>query len=77
VRLPRDAKWTVRRQPELLRGVTVLETKAAAVADEGQSSALYRKAVVGPMRDFTLRLIPYYAWSNRGQSQMIVWIPRG
>lgn len=22
-----------------------------------------------------LRLIPYYSWSNRGQSQMTVWLP--
>ena len=24
----------------------------------------------------TLKLIPYYAWNNRGEDSMIVWLPR-
>ena len=27
-------------------------------------------------RDVTLSAVPYYAWSNRGPSQMRVWLPR-
>lgn len=26
-------------------------------------------------KDATLRLIPYYAWANRGQGKMMVWLP--
>ena len=25
--------------------------------------------------DILLRLIPYYAWCNRGASEMTVWLP--
>jgi DUF1680 family protein len=75
VRLPRDARWKVRHDRELLRGVTVLETEAVVTADGKPSGALYREAALGPGLRIPLRLIPYYAWSNRGRSQMIVWIP--
>ena len=26
-------------------------------------------------QDATLKLIPYYAWANRGQGKMMVWLP--
>ena len=75
VRLPRDARWNVRHDRELLRGVTVLETEAAVMPAAGPPNGLYRKAASGAGQRVPLRLIPYYAWSNRGQSQMTVWIP--
>ena len=28
-----------------------------------------------PARTARIRLIPYYAWANRGMSHMTVWIP--
>jgi hypothetical protein len=39
------------------------------------SSALYRHVAGGPTERIKLRLIPYYAWSNRGQGDMTVWVP--
>jgi DUF1680 family protein len=30
----------------------------------------------GKARDATLTLVPYYAWNNRGEKSMIVWLPR-
>jgi uncharacterized protein len=30
-----------------------------------------------PARDIELRAIPYYAWANRGPSDMRVWVPEG
>ena len=29
----------------------------------------------GPEREIKARFIPYYAWSNRGPSEMSVWLP--
>jgi len=75
VRLPRDARWKLRHDRELLRGVTVLETEAAAMPATGPPNGLYRKAASGAGQHVALRLVPYYAWSNRSQSQMTVWIP--
>ena len=46
----------------LVRGVTSWE------------GTLYRDAATTQQRK-TIRLIPYYAWGNRGTSEMTVWIP--
>jgi DUF1680 family protein len=75
VRLPRRPQWQVRHDPNLLRGVTVLETEGVVVTGPRSSSALYRPLAGDPVRHLQLRLIPYYAWSNRGESEMTVWIP--
>lgn len=75
VRLPRDAEWTTRHVPDLLGGVTVLETEGFAVPASEDSAALYRAVPRGKLRKLPLRLIPYYAWCNRGESEMAVWIP--
>ncbi|MCL5269306.1 MAG: hypothetical protein M1457_01830 [bacterium] len=36
---------------------------------------LYRTFRPEPARNAATRLIPYYAWANRGMPHMIVWIP--
>lgn len=74
VRLPRDAVWTARYDAGLLGGVTVLET-TARVRPAGPHSALYRPLPKGPAKPTPLRLIPYYAWNNRGPADMTVWLP--
>lgn len=75
VRLPRRPAWQVRHDPDLLRGVTVLETEGAVLPKSAPSSVLYHHAPAGPIERIKLRLIPYYAWSNRRQGDMTVWIP--
>jgi hypothetical protein len=75
VRLPRDAGWRTRREPGFLKGVTVLETEATRVPGNGRDHRLYRPIASGPAETFSLRLIPYYAWCNRGAGEMAVWLP--
>ena len=75
VRLPREASWRARHEEGLLRGVTVLETEGTVVPTSGRPDALYGTLPAGPTRRIPLRLIPYYAWCNRGQGDMTVWIP--
>ena len=36
---------------------------------------LYRRASRTPTRPFTLVFVPYYAWGNRGDTEMTVWLP--
>jgi uncharacterized protein len=36
---------------------------------------LYREISAGKPDTFSIRLIPYYAWDNRGHSEMSVWMP--
>ncbi|MFW6163472.1 MAG: glycoside hydrolase family 127 protein, partial [Planctomycetota bacterium] len=72
IAVPGDIALTPRHEPELLGGVTVLEGEAVvrAIGD-----ALYREATPARRRTARIRLIPYYAWANRGQSEMAVWLP--
>lgn len=75
VRLPRRASWHVRYDADLLRGVTVLETEGTLVPGSPSAPALYGRLPDGPPQPIPLRLIPYYARSNRGQADVTVWIP--
>lgn len=43
--------------------------------DPGQGKKLYRELPKTPATDIPVRLIPYYAWANRGASDMTVWVP--
>ncbi|MCD2425888.1 glycoside hydrolase family 127 protein [Niabella pedocola] len=47
---------------------------AKAVADENWDQVLYRE-IKKELRPVPVTLIPYYAWANRGQSDMRVWLP--
>jgi DUF1680 family protein len=76
IRLPRKAEWSQHRDPQVLGGVVLLETDALAVplptATDGR---LYRRASADPLRPFRLKLIPYFAWNNRSETEMTVWVP--
>ena len=37
---------------------------------------LYQPLMAAKSGTATIRLIPYYAWGNRGVSYMSVWLPR-
>lgn len=59
-------------EPDLLGGVVALHAKAAAV-QPGQ--ALYFPAQE-PKTPVQLKMISYYAWANRADCDMSVWLPR-
>lgn len=61
--LPPKAKLTAEWKPELLGGVMTLEGKAQARIAES-----HRKKSV------PFRAIPYYAWNNRDEGPMAVWL---
>jgi DUF1680 family protein len=61
---------------DLLEGVVVLETKAQCLSVRDWSDALYRRLSPLQSEKVDIRLIPYYAWGNRGDSEMTVWLPQ-
>jgi uncharacterized protein len=68
---------TTRFDAKLLDGVMVLE-HPGSITDSGGDLNLYFNApdkADGELKPTTLRLIPYYAWANRGPATMQVWIP--
>jgi hypothetical protein len=64
--LPDAAPLTARFEPGLLKGVTVVKSRAVALTTDAAGK------VTKTEQDFTA--IPYYAWANRGRGQMAVWI---
>lgn len=72
--LPADAQF----QPvEVTIGgsrMMALQTEAFVRSQASWTGQLYRPASA-PMMKKTIRLVPYYAWGNRGKSEMTVWMP--
>jgi DUF1680 family protein len=77
IALPRRARLTPRFDRSLLGGVVVLEGKADATADAAWGDELYREFQPAVPAEVEIKLIPYYAWANRGKSEMTVWLPLG
>jgi DUF1680 family protein len=72
--LPADIEF----QPKLIQiansDVVSLEGKAKLVSNGDWKNQLYRE-VAKDNQSVQIRLIPYYAWGNRGHSEMSVWMP--
>lgn len=68
-----DANVSESYEPDLLDGVEVLKVKGSRL--ESPTDDQYR-AVDAPLteREETLTMIPYYAWCNRAEGQMQVWV---
>ena len=77
VALPRDVKLAPRFDRDLLGGVVVLEGKVEAATGAAWGDRLYREFTPSAPRTIAVKLIPYYAWGNRGPSEMTVWMPLG
>jgi DUF1680 family protein len=69
------AEFKPRHDDSLLGGVTVLEGPLAAQSAAAWDHSLYRPLTPKAHRELQGRLIPYYAWANRGKSEMSVWLP--
>ncbi|HZP04851.1 MAG TPA: beta-L-arabinofuranosidase domain-containing protein [Terracidiphilus sp.] len=72
-----SAASTERFDPVLLDGVMVLEHPGTISRTSPNARLYYPADEAAPVeaKPATLRLIPYYAWANRGPSGMQVWIP--
>lgn len=72
--VPREARIEAKARPDLLGGVTVLEGAAwRAEAGRDWEGELYRAA--GEVRPASFTAVPYFAWNNRGDGAMAVWLP--
>ena len=55
--------------------VITLKTKAKKISDGDWNDKLYKEVPKQPAAEVNIKLIPYYAWGNRGHSEMSVWLP--
>ena len=60
-------------QTDFLGGVTILEAEVMIREDQGEG--MYRKVEKPILNSYKTQLIPYFAWSNRGKSDMTVFLP--
>jgi hypothetical protein len=71
--LPRTSHLRTAEQPDLLGGVTSITGQGLTVEAHPWRNRLYRPAPTVTTCSF--QAVPYYAWNNRGQGDMAVWIP--
>lgn len=76
IAIPLDAKFTPVETKIDGSRIMALETEAINRAEKPWTGTLYRE-VKTDKEKVKIRLIPYYAWGNRGKSEMTVWIPAG
>ncbi|PWW01117.1 hypothetical protein DFQ01_1106 [Paenibacillus cellulosilyticus] len=74
--IPRDSELQAQSSKDLLGGVHVITTEAVRgdTSDAWQDGALYRKDAEWRPTPVTATFIPYYAWANRGEGEMTVWV---
>ncbi|MBQ7506143.1 MAG: glycoside hydrolase family 127 protein [Lachnospiraceae bacterium] len=72
LRLPEDSDLEYSYHPELLNGTGVIRAKGKRAISSG-STSLY-SARRSEEAEAALTFIPYYAWANRGENEMMVWI---
>lgn len=71
--IPADIKFSPVKTEIAGSRVTVLDGIAHSVDSDSWEGKLYRKVAENGDR-IPIRLIPYYAWGNRGESEMTVWM---
>jgi hypothetical protein len=68
--------FTTHREKLVNADVRTLTFPALAQSREGWTAReLYREAAARAPRAITLKAVPYYAWGNRGDTDMSVWLP--
>lgn len=74
VMIPADIQFTTRKVIIAGSPVVVLDGKAKLTNESSWKNTLYRE-VGKSNQPVNITLIPYYAWGNRGKSDMTVWMP--
>ncbi|HEX2908769.1 MAG TPA: glycoside hydrolase family 127 protein [Phototrophicaceae bacterium] len=78
VSLARNAAFTPEKDASfagLMADIRVLRGPVHALASQDWAGHLYRPALPRQSREIETRFIPYFAWDNRGKSEMSVWLP--
>ena len=76
IAIPADIQFTERKMTISGHEVVALEGDALLVDEDfWRSDELYRVVRPRQHRTVRIRLIPYYAWDNRGIDDMSVWLP--
>ena len=78
IAMPMDIHFTEKKISINGHEMVALEGDAVLVNhDYWDNSGLYRELRIRKQQKVRIRLIPYYAWDNRGIQDMSVWLNRG
>jgi len=73
--LPADIKLTPRKMEIENSPIVCLEGKAEVISDNTSWGDTLYRPMKKEKQTISIRLIPYYAWGNRGKGEMTVWMP--
>ncbi len=73
--IPQNIQLKPKFVGDLLKGVVILEGQAAIIHQENRNQQLYRTLSLRQPERVIIKMVPYFAWSNRGVSDMTVWMP--
>ena len=76
VAIPPEIQLSARYDRRILDSVVLLEGYAELRKNSDWNGRLYREFDMTKSEQIKIRLIPYYAWGNRGEGEMTVWMPR-
>lgn len=74
VLIPADMKFSPRKTTIAGSSIVVLDGTARLTNEDSWKNTLYRP-VEKSDKTVNITLIPYYAWGNRGKTDMTVWMP--
>jgi DUF1680 family protein len=70
-----NTEFSVQWEPDKLDGVMTINCEAKLLAEEGwDKDQLYLPYSAPVYKKLKLQWIPYYAWANRGENEMRVWV---
>lgn len=75
--IPADAAFEEKRYMIKGQEVVALESEGLTVTENEwyDSEALYQTLFGGDYKTVRFRMIPYFAWDNRGMGEMNIWMP--
>jgi len=73
ITLPRNAEFSIKYDPDLLGGVSVISTTAYRSEENEWKNTLY-KIANNNRKIIDIQAVPYFAWANRAPGEMVVWI---
>lgn len=72
--LQSSCELSVAFEPELLGGVCVIRTEAERLSTRNWEDVLYKEDARSEYEPAAATFIPYFAWANRGEGEMTVWV---
>lgn len=75
ISIPLNAEFAPQKEKVGESTILFLTGKVLITENKDWTNELYRKINNASTKETEVKLIPYYAWGNRGKTEMTVWLP--